>query len=114
MKVFIVVRLQVEGLHSWENCNIKEVDFLRNKHRHLFHIECKKEVKELDREIEIIQLKRKITEFIESNSNNNNGYKCVDFGNMSCEEIAKHLLNAFNLDSCQVLEDNENGAHVCR
>ena len=28
--------------------------------------------------------------------------------------IAKELINEFNLVSCEVFEDNENGARVCK
>ena len=31
---------------------------------------------------------------------------------MSCEMIAKELLDEFKLVSCEVFEDNENGARV--
>ena len=33
-----------------------------------------------------------------------------DFGNMSCEDIANYILDAYKCDLVQVLEDNENGA----
>jgi hypothetical protein len=105
MKTRIVIKLQVEGLHHWPTCNIEEVNFLKNPHRHIFYITCKKEVTHDDRDIEIIMFKRKIHEHI------TNKWK-GDFGSMSCEMIAKYLLNEFGLFYCEVLEDNENGAEV--
>ena len=109
MKTNIIITLQVEGLHCWPDCTIKEVDFLRNQHRHLFYITCKKEVNHSDREIEIIQFKHRVFDYLASRYWNKT---CFQFKNMSCEQIAQELLRAFNLCYCSVLEDNENGAEV--
>ena len=106
MKTNIIITLQVEGIHCWPECPIEEVSFLRYPHRHIFHITCKKEVKHDDREIEIIQLKRKVLKCLDSL------YPKGDFGRASCEEIAKTLFYRFDLQYCKVLEDNENGAEV--
>jgi hypothetical protein len=114
MRTSIIVSLQVEGTHSWPECPIKEVSFLKNEHRHIFFIQCKKIVTHTDREVEIIQLKRKIQRFLlvaYSNSNDIGSSVCL-FGRMSCEDIATRLLYEFNLSFCSVLEDNENGAEV--
>lgn len=109
-KCQVVVRLQVEGIHRWENCNIEEVSFLKNPHRHIFYIECKKEVTDDDRQIEIIYLKRRILAYLHVKY-------CVgvcQFSNNSCEMLAKELANKFELSYCSVLEDNENGAEFIR
>ena len=55
MKKQIVVKLQVEGLHQWQDCPIEDVSFLRDRHRHIFHIEVRKKVSHNDRDIEIIK-----------------------------------------------------------
>lgn len=110
MKTNIVVNLTVEGLHFWKTCSIKEVDFLKNTHRHLFYITCKKEVAHDDRDIEIIMFKRRIKEFLKENYYGDG--IILKFGSMSCEMIAKELVQEFNLTYCLVLEDNENGAEV--
>lgn len=104
MKTNIVVKLTFEGVHCWPKCNIKEVMFLRNPHRHIFFVKCKKEVNHNDRDIEIIQLKRQIEKYLSA-------FK-KDFGSKSCEMIATLLVKEFNLNYCEVLEDNENGAEV--
>jgi hypothetical protein len=114
MKTSIVVSLQVEGTHSWPECPIEEVAFLKNDHRHIFFIQCKKTVTHTDRQVEIIQLKRRIQAFLVdqySNTNDTNSLVCL-FGRMSCEDIAYRLFYQFNLSFCSVLEDNENGAEV--
>ena len=105
----IQVKLQVEGVHNWPNCDIEEVDFLKHPHRHIFYIECCREVFHDDRDVEFIAFKRTITNYLEKEYSNG---KYLDFKNKSCEMIAHELLSTFNLDSCYVSEDNENGAIV--
>lgn len=103
----VVVNIEIEGLHKWENCPFEDVAFLRDKHRHNFRIRCEKKVSHEDRDIEIILLKRKIISYL------TNKYGTpAQFGGMSCESIAVELLKNFDLKVCEVLEDGENGAIV--
>jgi len=104
-KTNIIVKLQYEAIHNWPKCDLKEVEFLKYPHRHIFHIKCKMEVKHNDRDVEIIMLKRKIEKYLSIQYDNN-------FGPKSCEMIAEELCELFNLNYCSVLEDNENGAEV--
>lgn len=103
----VVVRLSIEWLHCWPTCEIEEVYYLRNPHRHMFHIEAIKSVTHNDREVEIIMLKRGIENFLTLKYRNTEFKLCV-FEAMSCEDIAQEILLEFDLSSCQVLEDNEN------
>jgi hypothetical protein len=98
----IVVNLQIEGIHYWKDCNIKEVEYLKNPHRHTFFIEVHKEVTHNDRDIEIIMFKNKIINYF--------GSQPVQFENKSCEDIAEYILYTFEACYVKVLEDNENGA----
>lgn len=107
MKIEIVVSLQIEGLHNWPECPIPEVEFLKDLHRHVFHIRAKKLVSHNDRDVEIIMLKRDILQYFAAC----HGTPC-NFGRMSCEDIAEQLMITFSLSSCRVLEDNENGAEL--
>ena len=107
MKLFVIVQCRIEGVHRWSGCNIEEVSFLRNNHRHLFYIMAKKEVLTAERNIEIIRLQRQIIMSLQTKY----GTPC-DFGDMSCEMIAEWLLKQFNLSQCTVLEDGENGAQI--
>lgn len=108
MKTSIIINLSVEGVHCWPACHIREVEFLRNPHRHIFRICCKKAVSHLDRDIEIIRFKRGVREHLEKKY----GSPCCEFGAMSCEMLAAELARTFGLDYCSVLEDGENGAEV--
>lgn len=108
----IIINTQVEGIHHWPGCNIKEVEFLKHPHRHIFHICCKKEVTHDDRDIEIIQLKRKIKDYLFEVYGMPFPKVACQFGARSCEMLAKELLIEFDLNYCSVLEDNENGAEI--
>lgn len=110
----VVVKLQVEGFHNWSEAP-EVVSFLRDRHRHIFHVELVKEVTHADRDVEIILMKREVERHMLSmyNSGNSNNRWC-EFGEMSCEMIAEELLETFDCVSVQCLEDNENGAIVYR
>jgi len=51
MRKYIEVKLDIEGLHSWPNCNIEEVEYLKYMHRHTFSFQCRAEVTHNDRDI---------------------------------------------------------------
>lgn len=111
MKTTIIVNLQVEGQHKWESCPIPEMSFLKFFHRHIFHVQCELEVNHSDREVEIIQFKREVLDYFKRNYFKESLGMC-DFGEMSCEMIAQDLVEAYNLLTCTVLEDGENGSKV--
>ena len=111
-KTGIVVNLQVEGVHCWPECDVDGVEFLKNEHRHMFHICGKKEVSHDDREIEIIDLKRQIWSYLMGEYKMAKSPECCTFGRMSCEAIARLLTDKFGLYYCSVLEDGENGAEI--
>lgn len=119
IKTNIVVSLQIEGFHCWPQA-FPAVDYLRDRHRHIFHITCKKNVDGIiDREIEIIEFKRKIQRFLLHNFGNKNLTNSTEssyceFGSLSCESIAQFLLKSFDLEYCLVLEDAENGSEVLK
>lgn len=115
MKKLIVITLRFEGFHCWPEAP-KEVDFLAHRHRHIFHIKCEVEVSHNDRDIEIILFKREVVDYLIRNYGQTNNLETrttwLEFGRMSCEDIAQDLIEAFNLSSCEVLEDGENGAKL--
>jgi hypothetical protein len=107
IRKYIQVNLQVEGLHKWGDCNLEDVIYLRNLHRHIFHIKVIKQVTHNNRDIEIIMFKNQILFYLKGKYKGN-------FGNMSCEDIAEDILKEFDCHIVEVLEDNENGAIVSR
>lgn len=112
-KQTVYATLQVDGIHSWPECPLIEVDFLQTPHRHVFHIKAVASVDHDDRFIEFIVLKHDILEYLRDKYWDNEKRAHV-FGRMSCEQLAIELIERFNLDSCDVSEDNENGSIVTR
>ena len=111
MKTSVIIQAVVEGVHHWSECNLSSVFYLMNTHRHQFYIKCKKQVNKLNREIEIITLKKKIVSYLIATYYDKE-LGCCNFGGKSCEMLAEELAKHFKLDVCSVLEDNENGAVV--
>ena len=109
----IIARLQIEGIHRWQNCPIEEVSYLRDYHRHVFHIIGKAYVKHSDRDIEFIQLTHEIRRYLLSKYYTQK-YSCCFFDNNSCEMLAHELSHQFDLYECEVNEDGESGAIVQR
>ena len=105
----VIINFDIVGFHYYKDAP-NDVSFLRNSHRHIFNIKIGYKVDDLDREKEIfIQ-----TGFVEDYLIESYGSPCL-FGQMSCEMIAKELLEFTKDDGsvwCEVLEDNKGGAKV--
>lgn len=105
--------LQIEGTHNWPNCPFEDVAYLRDPHRHIFHIKAFTRVSHEDRDVEFIRLKHQIHKYLIAHYWGKwDGSALYEFGSMSCEMIAKELIAEFELSCCEVSEDNENGARV--
>lgn len=100
--------LQIEGIHCWPTCPFDEVAYLRDPHRHVFNITAFKDVNHDDRDVEFIMLKHSVAEFFKPYWDEQQ--KLYVFGAMSCEMIARKLIERFDLTSCEVNEDGENGS----
>ena len=106
--MFVITKNLIEGYHKWSDAPYP-VEFLRNKHRHVFHVRCWFEVSHHDREIEIIMRQWDIEKFLKENF----GEVC-EFGGMSCEAIARMIMQKFDAAQVEVLEDGDGGALVRR
>lgn len=109
---FISVSVQFEGIHCYPEAP-DEVSFLRNPHRHMFHVKAKIEVFHDDRELEFILVKRDLEAFIHSQPENLNHCSCE----MIANKIAFHLHHTYERADTktrrmviEVYEDGENGA----
>lgn len=117
MKTVIGVRLSVEGFHNYPTAienHGEVVKFLEFPHRHNFGIIAKRRVRHDNRDMEFILFKRAVLTYLyeKYGSNEENDYPVCQFGAMSCEMIAKELVEHFGLESCEVNEDGENFAEV--
>ena len=105
---FAKVETRFQGLHRWDDAPA-EVKFLRNEHRHEFHVIVQVEQFHDDREVEYIMLKRWVDEQMDKWPYNR--------GQSSCEMMADQLLQKLKEEYGQdrqyrieINEDGENGA----
>ena len=105
MKKRVIITTSFPAIHYWEQCPIESVGFLRNPHRHVFHVTVKIPVNHDDRDIEFIDFKNKLEKYIQEVFYNKN------IGQTSCEMICKEIMLHFPLITyIKIMEDNENGA----
>lgn len=104
----VYCKVQFEGIHCWPGCPFDEVAYLRDPHRHIFHITAHKQVFHNDRDVEFIMLKHRIEKYLIEQ------YPDHMLGATSCEMLGHKLMNEFDLVLVDVSEDGENGAIVQR
>ena len=106
-KSFIWITHNFEGFHKYPDAP-DEVVFLKNEHRHIFHLKIWIEVFHDDREIEFFMFKNFIKTLIKTDS----------FNHMSCEMISDILYEKINKKypkrdvKIEVSEDKENGSFI--
>lgn len=102
----VTVSFAYEGIHCYPDAP-EEVAFLRNPHRHIFHVYASLEVFHDDRDIEFILLKRELHRLVSSNMDNKS---CE----MAAREIIEYLYYTYPARKCKVTvsEDNENSATI--
>lgn len=110
-KNFIFVTFQKEGIHCFPGVvnrpDLKDVEFLKYPHRHIFHFKVYIEVKHNDRDVEFIVFKR----FLESLYGD-----VLDVNNKSCEMIADDLAKEIHKkypDRKLIIEVSEDGENGC-
>lgn len=110
MIAFIVVQLEQEGVHRWQDAP-DEVFFLRDFHRHIFKVTVKIQVFHDDRELEFIMVKRVLQSYLER-------YLQIR-GSNSCEMISRDIIDYIlekygdhRFVEVITLEDGENGGGV--
>lgn len=102
----IYVTTQFEGYHKWDNAPDCVV-FLRNWHRHIFHVKVTLPVNHNDREIEFFMLKAEVNEIIATHITKSDTGSCEQIG----EIISEKLFQLYNREiTVEVSEDKENGA----
>ena len=114
VKRWVTARTQFRGIHNWPNCPIDEVGFLRDPHRHTFHVMASVEVSGADREVEFFVLQRQIDSIITARFPRKDESFAV--GARSCEMIADVVYEGLQGEfgdreiKISVSEDGENEA----
>lgn len=110
-ETWIEVKFQFEGFHRWKDAP-EEVAFLKQMHRHIFHVSCYISVTHDDRELEYFMVLKKIKTLILP-------FMELSEEVSSCEQkaafICSGLINEYGVDrdyEVQVHEDGENGSLV--
>jgi hypothetical protein len=94
------------AFHRWNDAP-GPVSYLRNFHRHVFHVKLYVNTTHNNRDVEFITLKEELDNFLSS-------WQGKEL-ELSCEQMAEAILNAFPEGiTCLVSEDGENGAYVDR
>lgn len=113
-----MVQTRFEGIHRWEGAP-HDVDFLTDDHRHEFHVTVQVEQFHDNRDVEYIMLKDELDHWLNNVWQPANTSKPYELGEMSCEMIAKDILewvqDLHGTDrryTVEVTEDGENGALV--
>jgi hypothetical protein len=106
IKKLVWTTLQFTGFHYFQGAEGKEA-YLRHVHRHVFHVKAGVYVEGLNREVEFIELKRKVTDFVRER------YEDKTW-ELSCEMLAAEIMEGCWLDYCSVSEDGESGATLWR
>lgn len=109
MKTTVLTINLIEGYHCFPDAP-EYLGYLRNKHRHVFHVECEFSVSHNDRDIEIISMQHQIDNYFKSTYGDP-----AEFGTLSCEEIASRLMQYYpKLCAVTVREDGWGGGRVTR
>ena len=102
MKTTIWITTEFEASHRWPRAS----NYLKYEHRHLFKVKAWFAVTHLDRDIEFLEMKSKVTSFLKNKTFS---------GTESCEMFCQMLLNEFpTMIKVSVSEDGENGAECER
>jgi hypothetical protein len=102
----VIATLRLEGFHEWPQAP-PSVAYLKDSHRHIFHIRVETFVGHADREVEFQTLGRGVRAFLQHEFGDP-----MRLGSRSCEHLATLLVEEFQLAACEVWEDGENGARV--
>ena len=87
---YIEIITDFQAIHNWPECNIEEVKYLRNPHRHKIILTVQIETSK-DRQIEFFMLKDEVDDIINNLYGNS---KTKNLGRKSMEEICSDVLYA--------------------
>ncbi len=105
----IIVQFKQEGMHYYEDAP-DEVDFLREPHRHLFHVRIEVAVTHLDRELEYFMVRGRLLQKVLAE----NLFGLDKPVPSSCETMAKRLMELTEQVVKELRPDKPRYARVCR
>jgi hypothetical protein len=104
VEISVYIRTTFEGFHRWKEAP-QELLYLRDYHRHIFHVEVIYKVKHGDRDKEFITLKNRMDDYLMKWKNK--------YFDESCEQIAMDIaMSRDDIEGVRVSEDGENGAYI--
>lgn len=114
MRLIAIVRTRFAALHHWPDAP-DEVAYLRDPHRHTFHVTLAVSQTHADRDVEYLTLRRVLDGMIMARYEHGNVFG--NLGTKSCEMIATEIvewatMHGYHPRYCEVFEDGENGARV--
>lgn len=108
VKKIVYCRTRFVGFHRWPNAP-DSVGYLRDLHRHEFHVEVGVRVQGDDRDVEFITLKQTVDGCIAQQQQ----YWPAEFScEMMCNAIYDRLKNMYIIAYIDISEDGENGAQI--
>lgn len=107
-KISVWVTASFVGFHKWIDAP-DEVAFLRNEHRHVFHVKVSVAVTHGDRDVEFFILKRDLSDHCAGFAGRSFLYSCEQVAFILGELLQK---DQYKVQWVEVSEDGENGARV--
>lgn len=102
---YIWVTHQFESLHFWPDAP-KKVEYLKNYHRHMFHVELRVKVTHDDRDAEFFTVKDELKAYCRKLTGCVYAKSCE----MMARDILEHMAKTYKVARVMVSEDGENGA----
>ena len=118
MPTSLIINTQFAALHQWNTIPDDHTQhYLKHPHRHMFHITLRIPVKHHDRDLEFIEIKNMLDDWLRATFPNRALANTPSIGSMSCEMLADKIKSDFSVYSIHptyvcVMEDGENGAEV--
>ena len=109
MKRYIWINTEFHATHSWPECPIEDVKFLRHEHRHTFKVKVQIEVLHQDREIEFVVFKNFIDRTLRILYGPGPDYR---LGRKSCEDISQDLID--KIEDSQFSHITDPGSELSR
>ena len=118
LSTLVWTRVDLPGFHRWPDAPDGR-GYLRDRHRHLFRVTISVRVSSDDREVEFHDLADALTAWWSAKAKaHGDGVLCVEWGDKSCEAIAKLIVADWQVAAgarwmrVEVSEDGQSGAIV--